>query len=45
MKKTVIIVILALLLLGGAGTGIWFISDAFYRQTRQRLEIPFTQLD
>ena len=45
MKKTVIIVILALLLLGGAGTGAWFISDSFYRQTRKRLETPFTQLD
>ena len=45
MKKRLIIIILALVLLGGAGTGVWFISDSFYRQTRKRLEIPFKELN
>lgn len=45
MKKRLIIIILALVLLGGAGTGVWFISDSFYRQTRKRLEVPFKELN
>ena len=45
MKKWGIIIILALVLLGGVGGGVWFISDSFYRETRERLEIPFKELN
>lgn len=44
MKKWIIIAIVALVLLGGIGAGVIFISDSFYRQTRKRLEVPYKEL-